>query len=66
MGLKTYGSMGVDWEQRVNFERLRTERLCRCVKKLLAESEMGARGCASTWNNVRYITGDAHRQLGAG
>ncbi len=37
MGQKTFGLMAVDWEQRVDFDRLRSERLER-VKKLLAES----------------------------
>jgi Xaa-Pro aminopeptidase len=46
--------MGVDWEQRVNFERLRTERLDR-IKKLLKESEIGALLCFDQ-NNIRYIT----------
>ena len=41
MALKTFGTMAVDWEERVNFERLRNERLSR-VKKLLKESELGA------------------------
>jgi Xaa-Pro aminopeptidase len=54
MALKTYGLMGVDWEERVNFERLRTERLAR-IKKLLKESELGALLCFDM-NNVRYIT----------
>ena len=54
MGLPTYGTMAVDWEDRVNFERLRTERLAR-AKKLLAESSMGALLCFDM-NNVRYIT----------
>ncbi|HSF80492.1 MAG TPA: Xaa-Pro peptidase family protein [Anaerolineales bacterium] len=54
MALKTYGLMGVDWEERVNFERLRNERLAR-IKKLLNESEMGALLCFDM-NNVRYIT----------
>jgi Xaa-Pro aminopeptidase len=54
MALKTYGTMGVDWEERVNFERLRNERLAR-IKKLLKESEMGALLCFDM-NNVRYIT----------
>src|SRR5579883_1603865 len=54
MALKTYGLMGVDWEERVNFERLRTERLNR-IKKLLKESEMGALLCFDM-NNIRYIT----------
>ena len=54
MALKSYGLMGVDWEERVNFERLRTERLAR-IKKLLADSELGALLCFDMVN-VRYIT----------
>ena len=54
MGLKTYGLMAVDWEERVNVERLRTERLAR-VKRLLKASEMGALLCFDM-NNIRYIT----------
>ncbi len=54
MAVKTYGLMGVDWEERVNFERLRTERLTR-IKKLLKESNMGAILCFDM-NNIRYIT----------
>src|SRR6266581_8113107 len=54
MVIKTYGLMGVDWEERVNFERLRDARLAR-IKKLLKESEMGALLCFDM-NNVRYIT----------
>ncbi|HEY1387197.1 MAG TPA: Xaa-Pro peptidase family protein [Ktedonobacterales bacterium] len=54
MALKTYGTMGVDWEERVEFERLRTQRLAR-IKRLLKESEMGALLCFDM-NNVRYIT----------
>src|SRR5499425_99446 len=46
--------MAVDWEQRIDFERLRSERLAR-VKKLLAKSELGALLCFDM-NNVRYIT----------
>ena len=41
MALPTYGTMAVDWEQRVDFDRLRRERLGR-AKKLLSESSMGA------------------------
>ena len=52
--LQTHGSMAVDWEERINFERLRTERLAR-IKKLLKESEIGALLCFDM-NNVRYIT----------
>src|SRR2546425_458281 len=54
MGIKTFGEMAVDWEERVNFERLRTERLAR-VKKSLAASELGALLCFDM-NNIRYIT----------
>lgn len=54
MALRTHGLMGVDWEQRVDFERLRTERLGR-IKKLLAESEIGALLCFDMVN-IRYIT----------
>ena len=41
MALPTYGSMAVDWENRVDFDRLRRERLAR-AKYLLKKSEMGA------------------------
>src|SRR6266550_6179793 len=54
MAMKTYGLMGVDWEERVNFERLRTERLGR-IKRLLKESELGALLCFDM-ANIRYIT----------
>src|SRR5574341_2332101 len=54
MSLKTYGSMAVDWEERVDFDRLRRERLAR-VKSLLKQSDMGALLCFDM-NNVRYIT----------
>ncbi len=54
MALKTYGLMGVDWEERVDFERLRNERLAR-IKTLLKASEMGALLCFDM-TNVRYVT----------
>jgi len=54
MGLKTHGTMAVDWEQRIDFDRLRRERLAR-AKALLAKSEMGALLCFDM-NNVRYLT----------
>src|SRR4051812_16510664 len=54
MGLKTYGTMAVDWEERINFERLRTERLAR-AKEHLEKSEMGSLLCFDM-NNVRYIS----------
>ncbi|MGB8347466.1 MAG: Xaa-Pro peptidase family protein [Ktedonobacteraceae bacterium] len=54
MAIKTYGLMSVDWEERVNVERLRNERLAR-IKRLLKESELGALLCFDM-NNIRYIT----------
>ena len=54
MSIKHFGSMAVDWERRINFDRLRTERLDR-AKSLLKKSEMGAVLCFDM-NNVRYLT----------
>ena len=54
MALPTHGTMAVDWEQRIDFERLRVERLQR-AKDLLKKSEMGALLCFDM-NNVRYLT----------
>src|ERR671934_525182 len=54
MGLRTYGTMQVDWEARVDFDRLRRERLAR-AKDALAQSELGALLCFDM-NNIRYIT----------
>jgi Xaa-Pro aminopeptidase len=54
MALKTYGTMAVDWEQRVDFERLRRERLARAHAHL-DRSHLGSLLCFDM-NNVRYIT----------
>src|SRR6478752_7678965 len=54
MALKTHGTMAVDWEQRIDFDRLRKERLAR-AKALLEKSELGAVLCFDM-NNVRYLT----------
>ena len=54
MGLHTYGTMAVDWEERVRPDRLRTERLAR-IGALLAESSLGALLCFDM-ANIRYIT----------
>jgi Xaa-Pro aminopeptidase len=51
---RTYGVMGVDWEARVDFDRLRTERLAR-AKRMLAESSLGALLCFDM-SNIRYLT----------
>src|SRR6202167_3705075 len=54
MALKTHGTMAVDWENRIDFDRLRRERLQK-AKDLLKKSEMGALLCFDM-NNVRYLT----------
>ncbi len=54
MGLHSYGSMAVDWEERIRFDRLRDERLAR-ISSLLADSELGALLCFDMVN-IRYIT----------
>src|SRR5881392_2314777 len=54
MALRTYGTMQVDWEQRADFDRLRTERLAR-AKEHLKRSELGALLCFDM-ANIRYIT----------
>jgi Xaa-Pro aminopeptidase len=54
MTLKSWGVMGVDWEQRVDFDRLRRERLSR-IQGLLKQSPLGALLCFDN-NNIRYIT----------
>ena len=54
MGIHTYGTMGVDWEERIRFDRLRDERLGR-IKALLKASDIGALLCFDM-TNVRYIT----------
>src|ERR1700746_2210896 len=54
MALKTHGTMAVDWENRIDFDRLRRERLQK-AKDLLAKSSMGSLLCFDM-NNVRYLT----------
>src|SRR5512140_3984364 len=54
MGIKTYGTMAVDWEERIDFDPLRRQRTQR-AKDLIKKSEMGALLCFDM-NNVRYIT----------
>ncbi|MFN8447854.1 MAG: Xaa-Pro peptidase family protein [Anaerolineae bacterium] len=54
MAIRTNGTMAVDWENRVDFERLRAARLNR-IKGILKQSEAGALLCFDM-TNVRYIT----------
>ena len=61
MSIATHGTMAVDWENRIDFDRLRKERLER-VKSKLAASELGALLCFDM-TNVRYIT-STHILLG--
>jgi Xaa-Pro dipeptidase len=55
MTIHTYGPNAVDWEQRVDLDRLRRERLGRLRVKL-AESSLGAL-LAFDFANIRYMTG---------
>ncbi|MDO7883385.1 MULTISPECIES: M24 family metallopeptidase [Microbacteriaceae] len=50
----TTGTNGVDWEERVDFERLRRERLAR-LRAELEISELGA-VLAFDFSNIRYMT----------
>lgn len=54
MSIATRGTMGVDWEQRVNFERLRDERLAR-LHAQLERSSLGA-VLAFDFSNIRYAS----------
>ena len=54
MGIRTYGPNAVDWEQRIDFERLRRERLAR-LKEALGRSELGAL-LSFDFHNIRYMT----------
>jgi Xaa-Pro aminopeptidase len=51
---RTYGLNAVDWETRVDVDRLRRERLAR-ISALLEESDMAALLCFDM-ANIRYIT----------
>jgi Xaa-Pro dipeptidase len=54
MAIRTYGPNAVDWEQRVDIERLRTQRLRR-LRDQLDRSELGAL-LAFDFSNIRYMT----------
>ena len=51
----SFGTRAVDFEERVNFDRLKQERLKR-AKEYLKKSKLGALLCFD-FNNIRYITG---------
>ena len=55
MGIASRGAtMGVDWEQRIDFAKLRSDRLARAKQKL-EESDLGALLLFDP-NNIRYVT----------
>ncbi len=54
MAIPTFGPNMVDWEQRVDMDRLRSERLSR-LKAALDASELGA-VLAFDYANIRYMT----------
>src|SRR5271163_866290 len=54
MPVKSFGLTAVDWEQRVDFERLRSERLGR-LRHELERSELGAL-LTFDFANIRYMT----------
>ena len=54
MAIRTYGPNAVDWEQRVDLDRLRTERLDR-LRKTLDTSSLGSL-LTFDFGNIRYLT----------
>ena len=64
MAIKHYGSMAVDWEQRINFDRLRTERLARA--KTLLTAVRDGRAAVLRHEQRALPDGHAHWHVGAG
>jgi Xaa-Pro aminopeptidase len=54
MGIPTFGPNTVDWETRIDIDRLRTQRLAR-LRAELERSELGA-VLAFDFSNIRYMT----------
>ena len=54
MAIRTYGANAVDWEQRIDLDRLRRERLER-LTGMLERSELGAL-LSFDFSNIRYMT----------
>ncbi len=55
MGTANFGTVGLDWQQRVNWERLREYRIER-AREMMKKHGLGAMLCMYD-ENVRYITG---------
>ena len=65
MAMRTFGPNAVDWEQRIDLDRLRRDRLARITAEL-ERSALGGLLCFD-FSNIRYITAThigtwAHRQ----
>src|SRR5215218_6861326 len=54
MAIRTYGPNAVDWEERVDLDRLRTERLAK-IRATLDASDLGAL-LTFDFANIRYLT----------
>src|SRR5919204_5413011 len=54
MGIRTYGLNAVDWEERIDLDRLRRQRLAR-LKEALERSELGPL-LSFDFHNIRYMT----------
>jgi Xaa-Pro aminopeptidase len=54
MAIRTYGPNAVDWEQRVDLHRLRTDRLAR-IRAALEQSSVGSL-LTFDFSNIRYLT----------
>ncbi|CAN5747227.1 M24 family metallopeptidase [soil metagenome] len=54
MAIRTFGPNTVDWEQRTDMDRLRSQRLAR-LRATLEESDLGAVLCFD-FANIRYMT----------
>jgi Xaa-Pro dipeptidase len=54
MAIRTYGPNAVDWEQRIDIERLRVDRLAR-LKAQLEASDLGSL-LTFDFSNIRYMT----------
>src|SRR5690242_19731199 len=54
MAIRTYGPNAVDWEQRIDLDRLRDQRLAR-LKDTLERSDLGAL-LTFDFSNIRYMT----------
>ncbi len=52
---RTYSTTATDWQERVNFDRMRKDRLAR-AREMMEKQDLGAVVCF-VGENVRYITG---------